>query len=1432
MIRVRTTIRQRCLDLAKRNLSQRKRTRRPLGIFMMLLLITAAAGTLTTAGGGERPLVAYAAPASITGKADIIITNKQQAYHEGAVAQCKATIHLPDGSVQTAYGHCISGMNYAVPHDGTYNYIGTLRGDGTYAIVIHSHVSSPANPGAFAPGQMWGTQQMGGINLHYEPKVTVRFTKTSADLSTTNGNGAYRLDGAVYDIHEAAGGRKVATITTDKQGHASCSLKPNTSYYAVEVKSPSGFTLNKKRVDFSTNEEGGSVSLSDMPGTIRLTVKKRDSATGSGAQPGTTLEGARFAINSLSTPGWHTERETDKHGHLTCDSIPLGDITVTETQAPTGYKLDTTPHTYRVGPNQMTDTGVIELEPDDFSEHVIAFDIDIVKYCDSGSEGSGLQQGREGIQFRITSNTTGKTVGTLTTDRNGKASTSRAETVNAEATSPDRTHDKTKPWMGEGKRNEHISGALPYDAKGYTVHEVEETTPDGFRPCPDWTIDADAIADGTTLHYIVDNDALSSRIQLVKTDAASGQTVPLPGFTFQLLDEHKQPITQESWYPNHSTITEFTTDETGCVTLPEALVSGTYYIREVAAVAPYLILDHDVRIEIPATGDVDPITLVQIRDNQAVGVARLRKTCSDSTAHPIKTKHGNPPTPQRGTHDSNDALPSCPGLAGAEFDVVALEDIVSPDGTVQASKGQTVDHITTDKNGQAQTTHLPLGSGCAHYELRETKAPEGHALDPEPREFTLSYQNASTEIVYTDISVENHPTKLKIDKTITGSDEPLAGATFALWRADDQISIDPSTPGALAIRAPKDTRLSVRRKVPYARIDTDVPEGTSVSLIGGDAGTIDLSSGETSVAAGTYSLAITNNGHRADIDLQTIEVKADRRYQLTISPRLLHLHASFSDSGTACAPVDLAFSADDRAHIATGLASGTYTILINDADRGSTDIGDTATYLEQDDDAFENRPILLKGKAKPINITTDERGVASAAHLTPGTYKMRETDAPLGFIASSTIHTLTVDEDGMVQGDAEHAVRVDNDCTKVQISKRDITNEAEIPGAKLSIIDSKGAIIATWTSTNEPHRIDRLAPGSYTLVEEQTPHEYDQAQCVPFDVLPTGAIQTVVMHDKPIKISGQIDKRQEIVRPTAPSTQENGDGLNTAAPTNGPAGHFDYSIDFRNTSNTWTDEFTVTDDLRAATKEMARLVGITTPVAAQDYDGKLNVWYTTNQMAPNFIDPAGGNATFGDGHVNPWITAENNDLLGQDGRRISFAGWKLWARDVSSYAAKKLAVSDLALAPGEYVTGIRFEYGRVEQGFTTRQSDWKQPKIKDSHDDHEDVSDNLDNELVVLDDGTQVKLAPAILHMCITDAYRPGTQLDNNATVDLFRNGGGKNLEDHDRDRVVQSPRELPAPPLAQTGRTTLAPLVLVIATCLGLMWLCTRRLTQCSMRR
>lgn len=132
-------------------------------------------------------------------------------------------------------------------------------------------------------------------------------------------------------------------------------------------------------------------------------------------------------------------------------------------------------------------------------------------------------------------------------------------------------------------------------------------------------------------------------------------------------------------------------------------------------------------------------------------------------------------------------------------------------------------------------------------------------------------------------------------------------------------------------------------------------------------------------------------------------------------------------------------------------------------------------------------------------------------------YILREKKAAKGYVRSKDIE-FTVNSDGK-----EQEIKVVNDYTKVEISKTDITGEKEISGAKLKVVklieDKKeGEVIESWTSGDKSHRIDKMEPGFYRLIEEQAPDGYTIATAVDFEVKETGEVQKVVMKDDTTKV--------------------------------------------------------------------------------------------------------------------------------------------------------------------------------------------------------------------------------------------------------------------------------------------------------------------------
>lgn len=223
------------------------------------------------------------------------------------------------------------------------------------------------------------TQTMAYIKIKGEkPSYTITLNKTSADLTITNGNPNYSLEGAVYYVYKEAAEpdypywdyEPYATFTTDANGHAELSKKLQSSNYVTfEAVAPKGYCADSKTHKFTVTGET-TLNVVDDPGTIVLSVHKKDSETDSDQASGNaSLAGAVYRVSYL-VDGQMVCKDitTNSKGVTGLNKIPLGQITVQEITAPIGYKLDPTVHTYNIttlGPGD-----VYELEPEDFTEDV------------------------------------------------------------------------------------------------------------------------------------------------------------------------------------------------------------------------------------------------------------------------------------------------------------------------------------------------------------------------------------------------------------------------------------------------------------------------------------------------------------------------------------------------------------------------------------------------------------------------------------------------------------------------------------------------------------------------------------------------------------------------------------------------------------------------------------------------------------------------------------------------------------------------------------------------------------------------------------------------------------------------------------------------------------------------------------------------------
>lgn len=127
-----------------------------------------------------------------------------------------------------------------------------------------------------------------------------------------------------------------------------------------------------------------------------------------------------------------------------------------------------------------------------------------------------------------------------------------------------------------------------------------------------------------------------------------------------------------------------------------------------------------------------------------------------------------------------------------------------------------------------------------------------------------------------------------------------------------------------------------------------------------------------------------------------------------------------------------------------------------------------------------------------------------------GKYKLVETKSPAGYCGSWTEEIQIFENNIVIEMQAY------NQSTKVQISKKSITTQEELPGATLQIINKSGEVVEEWISGTEPHYIEAklIAGATYTLREIIAPDGYMVANDIEFTVNSDGTLNEVVMFDE------------------------------------------------------------------------------------------------------------------------------------------------------------------------------------------------------------------------------------------------------------------------------------------------------------------------------
>ncbi len=850
-------------------------------------------------------------------------------------------------------------------------------------------------------------------------------------------------------------------------------------------------------------------------------VTKQDSETTS-AQGNGTLAGAVYGIyRDGELADTYT---TDENGYFKTKEYVCGNYTVQEISPSEGYLLDET--VYSVGAE--AEYYFIEHNPLSMTvtEDVIKGNIAMIKHSDDGS--TQIETPEVGAEFEVYLKSSGSYANAVETERDY-------------LTCDENGFAQTKD--------------MPYGI--YTVHQTVGW--EGTEFIADF--DVNISESGQTYRYLINNAKFESYIKIVKVDSETGKTIPYEGAGFEIYDSNGQKISMTFAYPTPTTIDTFYTNSEGYLITPEVLPYGEYSLVEVQAPYGYALDKTPVAFSVSSENaeKENSLTIVKVEKQNTAqkGKISVRKTgdifTSVTTASSAYTNENgemivNPTTYTPVFADGD--------LSGTVFQVIAVEDIVTLDGTVHANAGDVVAEITTDENGYAETDLLYLSK----YEIKEVQAPYGYVRNSESQFVELTY--AGQEIAVRDTvnasfvndyqSVEISLSKVMENDELfgIGNNNEYLSVRFGLFAAEDIQAADgtviPADGLISEISLDENMTAVIAEKIPFGKyyvqeISTDehyVLNGekylVNFEYMGQDIRTVDIDCGQfvNLLKRGRIE------GHKTDDKSEPLENAVFGLFR-TDCTEFVESNAIM----TAISDENGYFEFDDvpyGEYVVREIKAPTGYILSNKSYPVTVcEDGETITIRTV------NKPITVE--VSKVDVYGEELIGADmqlenadgeiidewisdgtnhiVTELPAGDYTLKEIAAPDGYViatdiefevfADGTIKIRNVDSTAISEDGNPLIVMVD-DTTKVKISKRDITTDKELPGATLQIIDEDGNVVEKWVSTTEPHFIEAelIAGEKYTLHETAAPDGYVIANDVEFVVNEDGSVTEVVMYDE------------------------------------------------------------------------------------------------------------------------------------------------------------------------------------------------------------------------------------------------------------------------------------------------------------------------------
>ncbi|WGI19431.1 SpaA isopeptide-forming pilin-related protein [Latilactobacillus sakei] len=837
-----------------------------------------------------------------------------------------------------------------------------------------------------------------------------------------------------------------------------------------------GDNITTENVTVNTPHTGGNGNGSGSNQAVELTKTDADNAA-------KVLAGAHFKLVKVDeTPNKVIKADvvTDANGKLRVEGLSNGKYQLIETQAPTGYELDSTPVGFEIIDNQ---TGAVTVSKVDKQ---ILGDVVLTKTDKD-------QNHLSGAVFEL-QDSTGKVLQKdLTTDSNGQITvkdlpygtyqfveTKAPDGYDIDTTPKPFKIDGTDKTVNISMVNQLTSGSVILtkkdskdssvlqgavfelrDASGKLLQSGLTTNASGQLEVKDLTpgkyyfVETKAptgydiskkhhdfeIKKGQTTAKSVEvtNQLTPGSVILTKTDADNGAV--LQGAVFELQDASGKVLKSG-----------LTTDASGKLEVTD-LDPGDYQLVETKAPAGYKL-------------DTTP---------QKITIKKNQKTA-------FKIDMTNKLTPGSVVLTKKDAEDGTV-LQGAIFEIQDASGAVIKSGLI------------TDASGKLAVNDLKPGK----YYFVETKAPAGYDLNKTPKEFEITKGQTTAKTV--DMTNKLTPGSVVLTKKDAEDGTTLQGAVFEIQDASGKVlktGLTTDASGKLAVNDLKPGKYYfVETKAPAGYDLNKTPKEFEITKGQTTAKTVDMTNkltpgsvvltkkdaeDGTTLQGAVFEIqdasgAVIKSGLTTDAsgklavnDLKPgkyyfVETKAPAGYDLNKTPK----EFTITKGQTTATPVDMT----------NKLTPGSVVLTKKDAEDGTTLQG--AVFEIQD----------ASGKVLKSGLTTDASGKLAVNDLKPGKYYFVETKAPAGYDLDKTAKSFTITKG------QKSAVLIDmvNAQTpgSVILTKTDDKSGVTLQGAVFELQDQNGKTLKTGLTTDASGKlaVNNLKPGTYQFVETKAPTGYD-----------------------------------------------------------------------------------------------------------------------------------------------------------------------------------------------------------------------------------------------------------------------------------------------------------------------------------------------------